>query len=144
MAKDAAGPKGKPKAKEKAKVKTACKEAQRKESRASSAASAPTHMWLIRYEESGAYTGREEPRMELYTSKQMAIAAADKLLDACAYGGDWRNGLEGLGREAEDNYLETEDYRKTVGDHGPIFRLESGGNSQMLYEVLLDKLLVRQ
>ena len=41
-------------------------------------------------------------------------------------------------------YLAVEDNRKTVGDHGPMFSLESGGGSQMLHEVLLDKLPVHK
>ena len=70
----------------------------------------------------------DDTAMELYSTKQQAIAAAPKLMDKgqeSIYGFDWRNGLKGLGREDKENYLEVEDFRTTVKDSGLIFRLDT-------------------
>lgn len=67
----------------------------------------------------------------------------DTAMDDYLYGDDWQNGLEGLGREDEDNYCETRDFRKSVRDSGLIFSLEPGVNSQMFYQVSLYKIKVQ-
>ena len=52
-------------------------------------------------------------------------------------------GVKGLGREDEDYYCETEDFRISVRNSGRIFSLEPSGNSQMLNQVSLYKMKVQ-
>ena len=64
-------------------------------------------MWLVVYDDNiGGFEGVHTIEYCLYDSFEKAKAGALNLMDAMSpWGNDWRNGVEGLGREDEDNYL---------------------------------------
>mmetsp|Transcript_146002 Transcript_146002/g.466642 ORF Transcript_146002/g.466642 Transcript_146002/m.466642 type:complete len:161 (-) Transcript_146002:124-606(-) len=130
------------KAKAKAKVKGSSpgKEPRRAADDSCSATGVPKHMWLITVEKGGAYE-KSSRKMELYSTKEKAIAGAPKLMDSFSdWGADWRCGLEGLGKEGEENYTRTKDERKSVGDCGIVFLIGDTGSSQSYLQLELHKM----
>ena len=59
-------------------------------------------MWLVIYESKGY---EEERKEVLYSTKEKAISGLPNLMDKFAnIENDWRDGIEGFGREEEDPY----------------------------------------
>ncbi|OEU06217.1 hypothetical protein FRACYDRAFT_255548 [Fragilariopsis cylindrus CCMP1102] len=63
-------------------------------------------MWLLIYASEGCKGGPQEEREEvLYSTKEKAISGLPNLMDKFAdIENDWRDGIEGFGREEEDPY----------------------------------------
>jgi hypothetical protein len=80
--------------------------------------SMPLFMLLLKYESGGGYNELERHET-LYSTKEKAIAGMPHLMDTYAhYGDDWKNGVEGFGKEEEDPYLGFEYFGDSIGDKG--------------------------
>ena len=75
-------------------------------------------MWLLNYEE-GFYGNCKIVESLLYSTKEKAIAGLPFLMDKHSqYAYDWRNWLDGFGKENYDNYLGLEYFADRIGDEG--------------------------
>lgn len=79
--------------------------------------SKPT-LWLVTMTDNNGYGEDETKTHALYDSLEKAKAGGINLMDAHSpWAKDWRNGLAGLGREDEDNYVGFE-YTPNLGAKG--------------------------
>ena len=99
----------------------------------------PSRMWLLTLKVE--YRGDTSAlHQSLFSSKEKAVAAAPALLDShCPHGTDWRNGLDGFGREDEDNYLGYEHNSDGVIISNSMGVEENGGD---LVEAKVQQLVV--
>ena len=73
---------------------------------------------MLQYKRSGDYR-EDDVERTLYSTMEKAIEAFPAFMDAHnEYGDDWRNGLEGLGKGDEDNYLGFDCYVDQVENSG--------------------------
>jgi|AntRauTorckE5430_2_1112549.scaffolds.fasta_scaffold10784_2 hypothetical protein len=73
-----------------------------------SALAAPAQLqfiWLLRYE--WCCSGHpDEIKLWIYSTKEKAISAFPKVMaENASLGEDWKNGLEGFGKEDDENYM---------------------------------------
>jgi hypothetical protein len=78
-------------------------------------------MWLLMYKYGGESTELDEG-YAVFTSKEKAIAGLDDFMGkyGSILGNDWKNGLEGFGRENEDDYMTFEFFGDSVEDEGGV------------------------
>ena len=75
-------------------------------------------MWLLQYEE-GFYGNTAVEESLLYSTRALAVAGLPGLMDGRSqYGSDWRNGLNGFGKEDATNYLGLEHFVETMDEDG--------------------------
>jgi hypothetical protein len=81
-----------------------------------------TSVWLLTF----VYMAGNDRELQVFSSKERAIAAMPKLMDEhCPHGIDWRNGLKGFGKRNEDNYLHYEYFGDdTAGNDGVLISNE--------------------
>jgi|EP00979_Chaetoceros_neogracilis_P005021 hypothetical protein len=85
-----------------------------------SASAAPAQLqfiWLLKYECCGNGNGNpDDNNSRLYSTKEKAIAAFPKVMAVNSpWGEDWKNGLEGFGKEDDDDdYLGFECFADSV------------------------------
>ena len=85
---------------------------------APSAKKATDMMWLVTYEDNHGYGEPQSMKYALFDSLDRAISGGVDLMDANSrWSMDWRNGLPGLGREDEDDYVGC-NYTPMLGSEG--------------------------
>lgn len=101
----------------------------------------PQYMWLLQYEQ-GGYNSESRIPDAIYSTKEKAIAALPHLMDAYAHwGDDWKNGLEGFGKEDDDPYLSFE-YFKNVRDEGGVLLTNEDSDCREPVTVYLKRLKI--
>ena len=112
----------------------------KKRKKAGGGESVPQYMWLLQYEQ-GGYDHESRIPDAIYSSKEKAIAALPHLMDAYAnVGDDWKNGLEGFGKEADDPYLSFE--YTDVGEEGGVLLTNKDSDTRNPVTVYLKRLKV--
>jgi hypothetical protein len=82
------------------------------------------YMWLLMYR----YGSQDlEEGYAVFSSKENAIAGLTEFMDkyGSIFGGDWMNGLEGFGKEDEENYFGFEYFGDSVGDDGVLLETDT-------------------
>jgi hypothetical protein len=100
-------------------------------------------VWLLTYERSDKYDSENNIEQAIFSSREKAIAAMPAFMDNISmHGTNWRNGLEGFGRENEDDYLGYEYYgsRRNQGVLLSANDEESGANAPV--EIRLKRMQV--
>jgi hypothetical protein len=86
------------------------------------------YMWLLTYRY-GYESDEAEGGFAVFSSKEKAIAGLADFMDkhGSIFGGDWKNGLEGFGKEDEDNYFHFDYFGDSVGDEGVLLENDTEG-----------------
>ena len=93
-------------------------------------------MWLVIFDDNNGGYEEHTIKYALYDSLQKAAAGGLNLMDANSqWGNDWRNGVDGLGLEDEDNYLGFE-YHPNLGVSGGVL-ISNSGSENSSHEVVV-------
>jgi hypothetical protein len=92
-----------------------------KKRKAAGDAASDQYTWLLTYRYGSKLCDLEEG-YAVFSSKENAIAGLEDFMDhyGSAFGGDWVNGLEGFGKEDEENDFGFEYFGDSVGDDGVL------------------------
>jgi hypothetical protein len=97
------------------------------------------HMWLLTYRCGGKSRDLEEG-YAVFSSKEKAIAGLTEFMDkyGSEFGGDWKNGVEGFGKEDEENYFGFEYFGDSVGNDGVLLENDRDPCTVQLKRLKLD------
>lgn len=103
--------------------------------------SSQQYVWLLQYEWSNY--GENATERALYSTKEKAIEAFPDLMDThSVWGDDWKHGLEGFGKEDEDNYLGFDCLVDKIGDDGGVLLTNKNSDSSDMVNVFIKRMQV--